>query len=308
MWLLTRTAFSAALVAALVATLVFAMLRMAPGDPVDLILGDTPQANGADATARAELRHRLNLDEPTPQALVHFFSRALRGDLGQSLVKSRSVSALIAERLPFTALLALSACLLANLFALPAGMLATLMPKRGNPALIASAVLTQSLPAFWLGPLLVAAFSLRWPWRPVSGAGTVAHLALPTITLAAALFGPLARCTGEALSQTLASDYVRAARAKGLSETAVVLRHALPNALPPIAVVSALQFANALGGALITETLFDWPGLGTLLMDALLARDYPVVQGIVLVSGLSYVVINAATDALAERFTPGGAP
>jgi ABC-type dipeptide/oligopeptide/nickel transport system permease component len=135
----------------------------------------------------------------------------------------------------------------------------------------------------------------------------VAHLLLPTLTLAAALFGPLARATQEALSQTLATDYIRAARAKGLSEAAVICRHALPNALPPLAVVSALQFAHALGGALITETLFDWPGLGTLLMDALLARDYPVVQGIVLVTGLSYVIINATADALVERFTAGGA-
>jgi ABC-type dipeptide/oligopeptide/nickel transport system permease component len=295
------------LVCVLAATLVFFALRLAPGDPVDLILGESPESMALNSSARSELRHRLGLDIPAPRALLQFFSQTLRGDLGMSLVKNKPVATLIAERLPYTALLALAACLLANFIALPAGIAAALSRKRVGNALIASAVFTQSLPAFWLAPLLVAAFSLQWPWLPVSGAGTVAHLLLPTLTLAAALFGPLARATQEALSQTLATDYIRAARAKGLSEAAVICRHALPNALPPLAVVSALQFAHALGGALITETLFDWPGLGTLLMDALLARDYPVVQGIVLVTGLSYVIINATADALVERFTAGGA-
>ena len=307
MLLFARTILGAALIAVMATTLVFFALRLAPGDPVDLILGETPGGSALDGAARSDLRHRLGLDVPAPRAWVAFFCQTLHGDLGTSLVKNKPVAALIAERMPYTALLAVVACALANLLAIPAGIAAALSRRRGSAALIGAAVLTQSLPAFWLAPLLVGALSLHWPWLPVSGAGTAAHLVLPSLTLAAALFGPLARATQEALSQTLASDYVRAARAKGLSEVAVVCRHALPNALPPLAVVSALQFAYALGGALITETLFDWPGLGTLLMDALFARDYPVVQAVVLVTGLSYVVINAAADGLVERFTPGGA-
>ena len=275
-----------------VATLVFALIHLVPGDPIDVMLGET--AASAD---RVHLRQQLGLDRPLWFQYARFLRRTAVGDLGRSLHSGRPVNGLIGACYPATLELAGFALLVAASIALPLGMGSAVRPHSVVDATAqAVAVLSSSIPSFWLGPLLVLVFSIGLEWTPVSGRGGFAHLVLPGLTLGLGLSATLTRMLRATLLERLHDDYIRTARAKGASETRVFLGHALRNAAIPLLTVLGLQAGALLGGAVITETIFAWPGLGRLLIQAIQTRDYPVVQGCVLVIALSYVLINLATD------------
>lgn len=275
-----------------VATIVFLLLHLVPGDPVELMLGDA--ARPAD---RAALRQALGLDRPFTDQLYHWFSRLAHLDLGESLYSRRPVLDLIAERLPATLELTAAALALALLIALPLGTLAAHHHNRPLDRLaMGFSLLGLSIPNFWLGPLLILLFSLELGWTPVSGREAPASLVLPALTLGTALAAVLARMVRSSLLEVLSEDFIRTARAKGLSERAMLWRHALPNAWLPLLTVLGLQLGSLLGGAVITETVFAWPGLGALLVEAIQRRDYPLVQGCVLLISLTYVLVNTLTD------------
>jgi ABC-type dipeptide/oligopeptide/nickel transport system permease component len=283
-----------------VATLVFAFLHLVPGDPVEIMLGES--AAPADVAA---MRRDLGLDRPLGTQYVRFLVHAARGDLGHSLAFRAPVTALIAERLPATVELATAALVLALGIALPLGVAAAV---RAGSAVDRAARLASlagvCLPGFWLGPLLVLAFAIELDWLPVSGRGTLAQLVLPATTLALGMAGILVRLTRASMLAALQEDYVRTARAKGAPPWRVVLVHALRNALLPVTTVAGLQAGALLAGAIITETIFAWPGLGRLMIEAINARDYPLVQGCVLTIGVSYVAVNTATDLLHRALDP----
>ena len=275
-----------------VALLTFLLVHLIPGDPVELMLGES--ARPAD---RASLRASLGLDRPVAVQLADQFARLARLDLGTSLHSRRPVSALIAERLPATLQLAAAALAIAILTALPLGTLAARRQGRAvDGVAMGFALLGQSVPSFWLGPLLILVFSVGLGWTPVSGREGVSSLVLPALTLGAGMAAVLARMVRSSLLEVLGEDYLRTARAKGVAERALLWRHALPNAALPIVTVLGLQAGALLSGAVITETVFAWPGIGSLLVDAIQRRDYPVVQGCVLLISTGYVVVNALTD------------
>jgi len=289
-----------------VATLVFAFLHLVPGDPVEIMLGES--AAPADV---AELRRELGLDRPLLVQYGRFLAHAARGDFGRSIVYRAPVSHVIATRYPATLELAGAALLVALALALPLGIVAAVRPRSAldRGARLAS-LAGVCLPSFWLGPLLTLVFSLRLGWLPVSGRGGVAHLVLPAVTLGLGMAGILVRLTRTSMLAALREDYVRSVRAKGAPERRVVLVHALRNALVPVTTVAGLQAGGLLTGAIITETIFAWPGLGRLVVQAIDARDYPLVQGCVLAIAASYVVVNTATDLLQRAIDPriGDAP
>jgi len=275
-------------------TLVFFFLHMIPGDPVEVMLGETAQQ--AD---KEKLREELGLNLPLHIQYGRFVMGALRGDLGDSYFYRRPVVRVIAERVPATFELALAAFLVAGLIAIPLGIVSAL--REGTALDSASALfslLGVSMPNFWLGPLLIILFSLKLGWFPVSGRGGLGSLVLPAVTLGTALVAILSRMTRSSLLERLGEDYLNVARAKGLPEWKVILKHALRNALIPIITIMGLQFGALLSGAIITENVFSWPGVGTLLINAIEARDYPLVQGCVLFISLSYVLVNLLTDLL----------
>jgi peptide/nickel transport system permease protein len=275
-----------------VLTLVFFLLHLIPGDPVDMMLGE--QALPAD---RAAMRSALGLERPLGAQYAGYLARTLRGDLGTSFRQRRPVAALIAERVPATAELMLGAMVVALGVALPLGLLAALHHGRWvDQAASVFAVLGVATPNFWLGPLLILAFAIKLDWLPVNEMGGLSHLVLPAVTLGTAMAALLSRMTRTALVEVLGEDYIRTARAKGLRNSTVVLVHALRNALIPVVTVIGLQVGALLSGAIITESIFDWPGLGTLLLGAIYGRDYPLVQGCILVIALTYVAVNLATD------------
>jgi peptide/nickel transport system permease protein len=275
-----------------VALLVFLLLHLVPGDPVELMLGDS--ARPAD---RAALRQALGLDRPLTAQLADWLGGLARLDLGDSLFSRRPVTELLAERVPATLELAAAALLLALLLALPLGVLAARHQGRSlDRGAMAFSLLGVSIPNFWLGPLLILLFSLGLGWTPVSGREGPASLVLPALTLGASLAAVLARMVRGSLLEVLGEDYIRTARAKGLGEGRVLWRHALGNAWLPVLTLLGLQLGALLGGAVITETVFDWPGLGSLLVEAIQRRDYPVVQGCVLLVSLTYVGVNTLTD------------
>jgi len=283
-----------------VSTLVFLLLHLVPGDPVEALLGES--ARPAD---RAALRAALGLDQPLWEQYGRYLSGLMRLDLGESFQEQRPVAAILAERLPATLLLAAAALLLALLLAIPLGVLAA--RHRGGPidgAAMGFSLLGISLPNFWLGPLLILVFSLWLGWTPVSGLDGPASLVLPAVTLGTALAAILARMVRASVLEVLGEDYIRTARAKGLSEAAVLRRHALRNAWLPVLTLIGLQLGSVLGGAVITETVFAWPGIGSLLVEAIQARDYPVVQGCVLLISVLYVLVNTLTDLAAARADP----
>lgn len=289
--LLTRT--GAALFVVLgVCTLVFLLLHLVPGDPVEAMLGERAQA--AD---RAALQAALGLDLPLWEQYLRYMMGLARLDLGASFLDQRPVTAILAERLPATLRLAGASLLLAVVIALPLGVLAA--RHRGgavDSAAMTFSLLGISLPNFWLGPLLILVFSLWLGWTPVSGDEAPGSLILPAITLGTALAAILARMVRASMLEVLSEDYVRTARAKGLGEAAVLWHHALRNAWLPVLTVIGLQLGGLLAGAVITETVFAWPGIGSLLVESIKARDYPVVQGCVLLISLCYVLVNALTD------------
>lgn len=285
-----------------VSTFVFLIIHLIPGDPIDLMLGET-----ASAVNRAELRQQLGLDRPIWQQYLTFLQRAVRGDLGQSLHNNRPVSTMIGERLPATAALAGAALVVAIVLAVPLGVLASLRPRSWlDTGSMILALLGVSMPNFWLGPLLILVFSLQLGWLPVSGRGdgSLAYLVLPSVALGTAMMAILTRMTRAGMLETLREDYIRTARSKGLVERIVVGKHALGNALIPLVTLIGLQGGALLSGAVITETIFAWPGLGDLTIRAIQQRDYPVVQGCVLVIALSYVLANMVTDILYAVLDP----
>ncbi len=283
----------------LVVSLVFLLIHLVPGDPVQMMLGE-----GASPTDLGSLRHQLGLDLPLRTQYIRYWSGVLHGDLGTSIRLHDSVAHLIAQRYPYTLALTVAALLLALALALPAGMLAAVRRGRwADQMLSVVSLLGLSVPGIALGPVLILVFSIGLGWLPVSGAnagGSAAidwrYLVLPAATMGAALAAILTRMVRTAMLEELGQDYIRTARAKGLSETAVVCRHALPNALVPIVTVVGLQFGALLAGAIVTETIFSWPGLGRLAVSAISNRDYALVQGCLLAIGLTYVLVNLMTD------------
>lgn len=283
---------SAAITVFGVAVLVFSLVHLVPGDPVEVMLGESAQPADREA-----LRAALGLDRPLPVQFVGYFAGLLRLDLGTSLHSRRPVSELIAERLPATAELALAALAVALALALPLGSFAAM--RRGTPLdamAIGFATLGVSIPNFVLGPLLILLFSFSLGWLPVSGRDGAGALVLPALTLGTALAAILARMLRSALLEVLGEDFIRTARAKGLREIQVVVRHALGNALLPVITLLGLQLGTLLAGAVITEIVFSWPGLGSLTIESIQSRDYPVLQGCVLVISVSYVLVNSITD------------
>jgi peptide/nickel transport system permease protein len=289
--ILTRLA-SALVVVLGVCTVVFLLIHLVPGDPVEAMLGERAQA--AD---RAALRAALGLDLPLWEQYQRYLVGLLHLDLGVSFLDQRPVATILGERLPATLRLAVAALGIAVVIALPLGVLAA----RWRGTAVDSAAMSLSLvgvsvPNFWLGPLLILVFSLWLGWTPVSGDEAPASIVLPAITLGTALAAILARMVRASMLEVLGEDYVRTARAKGLGETVVLWRHALRNAWLPVLTVIGLQLGGLLAGAVITETVFAWPGIGSLLVDAIKARDFPVVQGCVLLISLAYVLVNTLTD------------
>lgn len=283
-----------------VATLVFAFVHLVPGDPVEIMLGES--AAPADVTA---LRRELGLDLPLPTQYGRFLGRAVQGDLGYSIAFRAPVGSVIAARYPATLELAAAAFVLALGVALPLGVVAAVW--RGSAVDRASrlaSLVGVCVPSLWLGPLLILVFSIQLEWLPVSGRGGLSHLVLPAVTLALGMAGILVRLIRASLLTALGEDYVRTARAKGAPAWRVVGRHALRNALLPVLTVAGLQAGALLAGAIITETIFAWPGLGRLIVQAIAARDYPLVQGCALVIGVSYVAVNGVTDLLYRLADP----
>lgn len=277
-----------------VATLVFLLIHLIPGDPVEIMLGESALPADRDA-----LREALGLDRPILEQYGSFLWGLCRGDLGVSLQQRRPVTALIGEHYPATLELTLAAMLISLLIALPAGILSGIRQYSvWDHSTMFLALLGVSMPNFWLGPLLIWVFSIQLGWFPVSGKGGLAHLLLPALTLGASMAAIVARMTRSSVLEVLREDYVMTARAKGLSEARIVLKHVLRNAMLPVLTVVGLQFGGLLAGSIITETIFSWPGLGTLMVKAIQTRDYPVVQGCVLVIALSYVLVNLLTDLL----------
>jgi peptide/nickel transport system permease protein len=283
-----------------VLTLVFLFLHLLPGDPVEAMLGEN-----AAPVDRERLRRALGLDRPVWEQYLRYVGGCLRGDLGTSLHAGRPVAELVLSRVPATVGLAAAAAALAAAIALPLGVLAAARPGTWIDAgATGFALLGASLPNFFLGPLLVLVFSIRLGWLPVSGAEGARSVLLPALTLGLGMSAILARLTRSALLEVLGAEFVRVARAKGLPERAVFVRHALRNALLGVTTIFGLQLGTLLGGAIVTETIFAWPGIGRLTLQAIQSRDYPVVQGCLLVIALGYVLANLATDLACRVLDP----
>jgi len=286
-----RRTLQAVLVVWGVSTVVFLLLRLS-GDPTLLMVPP-----GAPAEAIDRLRHQLGFDQPLPVQYVQFLVGLLRADLGDSLVQSRPALAIVLERLPATLLLGGAALLLALVVALPLGVASALYRdtwvERGG---LLVALLGQAIPPFWLGLMLILLLSVRTPLLPSSGTGSWQHLVLPAVTLGSLTMAGAARMTRVAVLEQLGQDYVRTARAKGIAPLGIVVRHLLRNAAIPVVTIVAIDVANLLGGAVVTETIFAWPGIGRLVIDAISARDYPVVQATVLVGSVVFVLSSLAAD------------
>jgi len=275
-----------------VATLVFSLIHFIPGDPAQAMLGETAAPSDVDA-----LRRQLGLDRPLLEQYGAFLAGVAKGDLGTSLRTGQPVTSQLVERLPATAELAGASMLVAILFAIPLGIAAAV--KRGTAvdhAAMTVALAGISVPNFWLGPLLALVFAVELGWLPVSGRGELGHLVLPAISLGAGLSAILARMTRASLLEELREPYVQAARARGASRFRAVMRHAFRNSLIPVVTIVGLQFGVVLTGAVITETIFAWPGVGRLLIQSIGFRDYPLVQGCILFIAVVYVLVNLVTD------------
>ena len=275
-----------------VATLVFALIHLVPGDPAQSMLGDTAPAEDVQ-----RLRTRLGLDDPLHVQYGRFLSGIVRGDLGTSFRYGTPVTQEIRSRLFRTLQLAIAAMTVAIGFAIPLGILAAVYRGTTVDHLAMTLALAGiSMPNFWLGPLLALLFAVVLGWLPVAGTGTIWHIVLPAVTLGAALSAILARMTRASLLEEIRELYVLAARARGASRTRAVLRHAFRNSLIPVVTIIGLQFGAVLTGTIITETIFAWPGVGRLLIQAINFRDYPLVQGCILFISFTYVMMNLLTD------------
>jgi ABC-type dipeptide/oligopeptide/nickel transport system permease component len=282
----------------LVVTVVFLLIHIVPGDPIVQMLGE-----GATAADIAGLRHAYGLDAPLSEQYLHYWRGIGHADLGQSLRLHDSVLHLVLQRYPYTLALTVAAMLIGVGLAIPAGVVSARRRDRWpDRSLGLLSLVGLSFPNFALGPILIIVFSIGLGWLPVSGAGVgtsdfLRHLVLPAITLGLGMAAILTRMVRTSMLEELGQDYIRTARAKGLSEQTVVYRHALRNALNPVLTVVGLQFGSLLAGAIVTETIFGWPGLGRLTLSAISNRDYALVQGCILAVGLTYVLVNLLTDA-----------
>jgi peptide/nickel transport system permease protein len=283
-----------------ITTLVFLLIHIIPGDPVEVMLGET--ARPAD---REALRHALGLDLPLLQQWWQYLSGIAHFDLGESLHTKRAVNQLLMERLPATALLSIISMLVAIVIALPLGVLAAVYKDSICDRLaMMTAMLGVSIPNFVMGPILIIIFALWLGWFPVSGNEGVYSLVLPALTLGTALAAILSRMVRASVLEVLQEDYIRAARARGLSEVRILVIHALRNAALPVITILGMQFGALLAGAVITETIFAWPGIGQLMIESIQKRDYPVVQACVLLISVTYVFVNLLTDLLYTRLDP----
>lgn len=283
-----------------VATLVFALIHLVPGDPAEAMLGESASAKDVQ-----DLRVKLGLDQPLAVQYRHFLGGLVRGDLGTSFRYNTPVTREIVTRLGSTATLAVVAMIVAIVIAIPLGVVGALY--RGK--VVDRAAMTVSLagiamPNFWLGPVLAILFAVELGWLPVSGTGTWRHLVLPAVTLGAALAAVTARMTRASLGDELRELYVLAARARGLSRTRVVMAHAWRNSLIPVVTIVGLQLGSVLTGTIITETIFSWPGVGRLLIQAISFRDYPLVQGCILLIAVTYVTMNLLVDLVYALLDP----
>ena len=291
---------SACVVVVGVCSLVFLLIHLVPGDPVEVILGESSQP--AD---RAALRAALGLDQPLLVQYGHYLQQLAHLDLGQSLHSRKPVADLLSERLPATFELAVAALAVAILMAVPLGIIAALNRDRaGDHIAMSFAMLGVSIPNFWMGPILILAFSLWLGWLPVSGREIASSLILPAFTLGTGMAAILSRMIRTTLLDVLGEDYIRTARALGLGRGRIILHHALKNTLLPVLTLIGLQLGALLAGAVITEIVFSWPGIGQLTIEAIQRRDYPVLQGCVLLISLTYVSVNTLTDLVTAWFDP----
>lgn len=284
----------------LVVSVVFLLIHLVPGDPIQQMLGE-----GAPATDIVAARHAFGLDVPLGAQYVNYWRGLLHGDMGRSLRFNQNVGHIIRQAYPYTLQLTVAALLVALCLAVPAGVRSAVRRNRWDDRLLSFvSLLGLSFPNFALGPILILFFAVDLGWLPVSGAGSPLHLVLPAITMGGALAAILTRMVRTSMLEELSQDYIRTARAKGLPERTVVYRHALRNAMIPILTVIGLQFGAMLAGAIVTETVFSWPGIGRLTIQAISNRDYYLVQGCILVIGLTYVLVNFLTDLTYSLFNP----
>ncbi len=275
-----------------VVSIVFLLLHLVPGDPVEIMLGES-----ASAGDRQALRSALGLDRPLHEQYLGYIGGLAQLDLGTSIHYRQPVTDLLLDRLPATGLLAGVTLLLTVVLAVPLGIVAAIRRNtRWDTAAMGFSLLGVSIPNFWLGPLFILVFSLWLGWLPVSGQGGLASVILPALTLGTGLAAVLSRMVRSSMLEVLHEDYLRTARAKGLSPRRVILRHALRNAMLPVITLMGLQLGALLAGAVITETVFSWPGVGLLTIEAIQSRDYPVVQACVLLISITYVIVNLLTD------------
>jgi peptide/nickel transport system permease protein len=305
---LVRRVLTTLLVMLGVSFVVFMIVQLVPGDPVRVMLGLQ-----ADQAKIEEIRQLMGFDRPLLVQYVDWLWSALHGDLGQSYITGQSVSEAVAQRLPATLSLALAALVIALLIALPAGIISAVFPRSAwdYSAMLFSQI-GVSIPDFWMGIMFILVFSLALGWLPPSGYASptenfgewLSHLILPALTVGLISASIMTRFVRSAMLETLHEDFVRTARAKGLAERRTLLRHVLPNAAIPIVTIVGLQMASLLGGVVIVEIIFAWPGLGRLALDAVIRRDYPMVQGAVLLVALSFAVINLGVDLLYAYLDP----
>jgi len=297
---LVRRAFISAVTLLLISLIVFTGVRMIPGDPARVLAG-----TDADAAGIEEIREKYGLNAPLPLQYVRWLALAVRGDLGESIRTRQSVAGTVARKLPITLELACLSLLVATALAIPAGVIAAV--RRNTPwDVLASSVSLcgVSIPNFWLGIMLILLVSVRLGWLPASGfvplaedpMANVKRMLMPALVLGTGLAAVLMRQTRNAMIEVLSADYVRTARAKGLAQTAVVVRHALRNGLIPVVTILGLQMGALMSGAVVTEQIFVLPGFGRLIVEAVFTRDYPLVQGVVLITASSYVLINLLVD------------
>ena len=282
-------------------SIVFLMIHLVPGDPIQQMLGE-----GAPAADIAATRHAFGLDAPLGEQYLRYWKGiVLHGDLGRSIRYNQSVTKLLAQRYSYTLRLTLASLVVAIVLSIPAGVRSARRRNRWDDRLLSIVSLFGlSFPNFALGPILILLFAIKAGWLPVSGAGSFANLVLPAITMGSALAAILTRMVRTSMLEELSQDYIRTARAKGLPERTVVYRHALRNAMIPVLTVLGLQFGALLAGAIVTETIFSWPGVGRLTIQAISNRDYYLVQGCILAIGLTYVAVNFLTDVLYSVANP----
>jgi peptide/nickel transport system permease protein/oligopeptide transport system permease protein len=283
-----------------VSIVVFMMVRLLPGDPARIVAGLLASESDVE-----NIRHQLGLDQPAPIQYVQFLARLFHADLGTSVRTGQPVTYELLARLPWTIELATTSIVVAAALGIAGGLVAALYHNRELDAVISAFMLFGiSIPAYWFGLMLIVVFAIKLQWLPAAGSQDPGAWILPTSTLAAFSIALIARMTRSTMLEVLHADYVRTARAKGLIERGVIYGHALRNAILPLVTVIGHQFGTLLGGAVLTETVFGWPGMGQLLVDALFARDYPVVQGVVLTFSTLFILVNLAVDILYSVIDP----